>query len=649
MINFITTANRLTEPPTDDRLQLAKDNGVSIKVLHLTKDKSELKGYALPMIDPQGQTVNAIVYESQKPPYLFDDTKGGAVVLGSTTATHIYAIQGLDNAIYLHACLLSDDCMVITSLDFKGMVQAWSENRHIFIIDTLDRHNHNISWLNGINATLFSLVFDVETIFHSDDDLVNILAQTKQHNLLIAFDDPKPIDTPIHKNPYPIHAFGNLAPIVERIAYHAQTPISWAGQAVLGVLATIAQDKVNVKMPNGAVMPTSLYLLTQGESGSGKTVCQSIAYKAIIDHDKATTQAHNQAIDDYLIAVQSLTGKELKQYKQDNPRPIERKIIVTDGTIERILDKFIDDGITAQSWIDGELGAFFGGYSLTSDTAKSALAKYTNLWSGQAVSKDRSQKHAHATGKSTAYDCRFTIDISGQPFLLSQIMNDDLLRHQGLLPRFLLCCEPSKMGARQWNDPTRLNNPFYKDPILTAFWQDCTDHLTQKCDRQTVGYANAQARQFMADTQQDIERHLGRQGQWYDVNAFASRMIENIGRICALFAFWQATPFDTPAIHQDDIQRAYELVLYSLNEVIHYNTNATTKSEPQKVLDKIIQLAGEHNFVLYGVVQQALGRKGKSQVFEPILEYLTAMQCVQVTGNGTKGKPRTIHINPKLL
>jgi len=74
-------------------------------------------------------------------------------------------------------------------------------------------------------------------------------------------------------SPYPIHALPPLAKdAVMAISEHVQSPIAMTAQCVIGAMSHIAQAHVNAPHPfNAQGEPCSLYLLTEGQSGSRKS------------------------------------------------------------------------------------------------------------------------------------------------------------------------------------------------------------------------------------------------------------------------------------------------------------------------------------------------------------------------------------------
>ncbi|MDH1365575.1 YfjI family protein, partial [Acinetobacter johnsonii] len=98
---------------------------------------------------------------------------------------------------------------------------------------------------------------------------------------------------------YPIHALPPLArDAVIAIAEHVQAPIAMTAQCVIGAMSHIAQAHVNAPHPfNPQGEPCSLYLLTEGQSGSRKSTSRNMADKAIIQHERKQYELYRRDLE----------------------------------------------------------------------------------------------------------------------------------------------------------------------------------------------------------------------------------------------------------------------------------------------------------------------------------------------------------------
>lgn len=161
--------------------------------------------------------------------------------------------------------------------------------------------------------------------------------------------DPEPLSSDLSTpTPYPINAFtGLLRAVIEAVAYYAQVPLAMAGQCVLGALAHIGQRFVN--SPLGHNMPTSLILITEGESGSGKTQTMGLTHFKIKEHESQQYEKYLKDLATWEADKAGLKGADLKKYLNDMPMPANPKALFNEATIEPILDMFISGQITNAS------------------------------------------------------------------------------------------------------------------------------------------------------------------------------------------------------------------------------------------------------------------------------------------------------------
>ena len=390
--------------------------------------------------------------------------------------------------------------------------------------------------------------------------------------------------------PYPINAFtGLLRRVIEAVAYYAQVPLAMAGNNVLGALADIGQRFIDAPMGYG-YMPASLILITEGESGSGKTKAMSLTHCKIETHERQQYESYLQDLevwesDKIGLKGAGLKGAGLKEYLSNTPKPTNPKTVFDDATIEPILDKLVDGDISNASWATDEAGQFFNGHTMKGDTAGNALSAITKLYSSGRVARQRSQKSAHATPRTDAYDVRMTLLLQGQRVILEPALTDPLMNGQGFLARALIACPEDLRGKRVLNDEQRNEDNPYDNPDLLEYWARCDALLDPlpanelkdaqgTLQRLKIKWKDNHARQVFNNLAQDIENRQANGQALAYLKAYASRMAENASRIASLIAFFEKRQ----TITADDITRAFMLVEYSTSERLRY-LNATPTCE----------------------------------------------------------------------
>lgn len=560
------------------------------------------------LFDEHYQPSNLAIFPlDNREPFPLHGLENDCFILGN--GGQVVAVASLDTAIELYPYLtINGEYSLIAPLkdwQFERMVKAHASHSQVTLFTDYTTGKQLETTFKGHNVRLVATVDTITdlVISYSLDEIINDpnkepALQTKVKELNgIEWGEPEPLrQKVIFKNPYPLGAFnGVLGEAVQAIAYYAQVPLSIAGQAVLGALSTLGQGYVNAPM-GYEHKPASLFLLTEAESTAGKTQASRLAYYAIHQHEKMQYKAFIEAIDEWQAQKDSLKGKERAEFIASEPQPQNPNTTVRDITIEALLDKFIIGDCKNLSLSSDEAGQFFGGHTMKSDTVSNALSSLTTLWSDGRANRERSIKSQYGTPKTTAYDVRLTIDLAGQRAIIEPALNDSLMNGQGFLARFLISCEPSLIGERDWNSEQRLNANPYTDQRLITFWQRCNCLLdplpTERLDERFNLPFGIGAKKLLADYQQSVEQRQKQGKQLEYLRAFAGRMAENATRIATLFAYFD----NQKALNVEYLERAFLLVEYSINERLRYAEIQTQdKNDTEKLIEWIISKATGKN------------------------------------------------------
>lgn len=393
--------------------------------------------------------------------------------------------------------------------------------------------------------------------------------------------------------------------------------------------------------------PASLFLITQAQSGAGKTQVNRLAYKSIYQHDRQAYKEYIALMDEYINARDNLRGKERAEYLATHDKPTNPTITLKDATTESLLDRFVMMESYNQSWASDDAGQFFGGHDLKSDTNASTIANYAILWSSGEAHRMRSTRTKGATHHTNAYNCRMTLDLAGQAVIIKPAIDDPLLSGQGLLARCLFSAEPSLIGKRDWLTES---NP-HQDPILKAYWQTCTALLNRGMPTHADGTPNRQnmpfgkgAKRALQEFQQKIEYEQAKGGRLEHHTAFASRMAENATRIATLLAFFGGYEY----VECQHLQGAFELVQYSMNEILYYGESVDEPSDIEKLLAWLIKKAKDHpNYTLNrSFISQNAPNALRGKKLGEFLEDLESLSYVKLENVERK---KLVMLNPKLF
>lgn len=344
---------------------------------------------------------------------------------------------------------------------------------------------------------------------------------------------------------YPLTALGTLAPVAAEIAEHGQMQPALVGQSLLGAASLLTQGLYNVRTMAGD-KPLSLFLLTLGESGDGKSTADGVAMHSIKTWQREAGERYQ--------AERRQHAAELRTLKKGDPEPDEPRSpyrLVRDATVEG-LRRDLEHGPTAQGLFTDEAAAMLAGYGMSAEHKSKTAATFSGLWDTGDLSVSRSMG-----GRIELYGRRVAMHWLIQPHAAATALGDPLLSALGFWPRFLLAwpaaCEP------------RLDRPFRPDllPAVGAYWQRCTDLLAESlpsdCTKLPVIDMQPEARDMIGKAFERMEQQA-RRGRLQVVKPFALRATEQACRVAGVLA-----AFDRRGtINADDARNALELARYAI-------------------------------------------------------------------------------------
>lgn len=454
---------------------------------------------------------------------------------------------------------------------------------------------------------------------------------------------------------YPIHALPPLArDAVIAIAEHVQSPIAMTAQCVIGAMSHIAQAHVNAPHPfSPQGEPCSLYLLTEGQSGSRKSTSRNMADKAIIQHERKQYELYRRSLEQWKSGQASLNKKDRETYSAENPPPHDPSTLYSDITLESIAGLYVDGILNNASIASDEAGQFFGGYTMKGDTRTQAIGGYAKLFDDGFVERTRSKSNLNGSGR--AYDVRLTFNLQGQHEVLSEALKDPVLRGQGFLPRFILTVPENLAGTRLQDAIYRSKNANH-DHRLIAYWTRC-EYLLDDCPRPQGGQElhngryvipmNDEAREIDSAFYNMFEELQGKGKRYEYLQAFASRASQLARRLATVFAYFEGLQW----IDAKTLTGACEVVKHSLNEWATYSDiEVKTESDAERLIKWFAKYCTNKKIdkLAYSSFMNSCPRpmRGSKQKLEPVLEELIDNHYLKIE---EISKVRHILINPILL
>ncbi|MCJ9253888.1 DUF3987 domain-containing protein [Acinetobacter baumannii] len=456
-------------------------------------------------------------------------------------------------------------------------------------------------------------------------------------------------------NIYPIDALPMLGRgAAQAISEYVQAPIGMTAQCVIGAMAHIAQAHVNAPSPfdkqNGE--PCSLYLLSEGQSGSRKSTSRNLANRMIIAHERRNYDEYLLELERWEVGLNTCDKKERGPYLEEMIKPKDPSSLFSDITLESLQGLYIDEVIQNASISSDEAAQFFSGHTMKSDTRNHALGGFAQLFDDGYVERTRSKANLNGSGR--AFDVRLSFNLQGQHEILADALKDPILRGQGFLPRFILTI-PENLAGTRFKDEIHRTKDLNLDTRLIKFWDRCNYLLDkfplphteeQPIHKRYVIYMNADAEKIDLNFYNEIES-LQASGQIYEhMQAFASRASQLTRRLATVFAFFE----DRDVIDAEILNGATQIVRHSLNEWTRYSEIETIKeSNTEKLIKNIIDKCMKNNT---NCILKTLALKGapinlrKVKEFDFYLFELIELNYVRLV---TINKSTYIELNPLLL
>jgi len=456
-------------------------------------------------------------------------------------------------------------------------------------------------------------------------------------------------------NPYPIHALPPLAQhAVMAISEHVQSPIAMTAQCVIGAMSHIAQTKVNAPHPfNPQGEPCSLFLLTEGQSGSRKSTSRNLADQAIIKHERKQYEQYRSDLEQWKSGHAGLPKKDREAYCAENPPPNDPSTLYSDITLESIAGLYIDGILSNASIASDEAGQFFGGHTMKGDTRNQALGGYAKLFDDGFVERTRSKSNLNGSGR--AYDVRLTFNLQGQHEVLAEALKDPVLRGQGFLPRFILTI-PENLAGTRLQDAIYRNKTASTDHRLIAYWTRC-EYLLDDCPHVKAEHELHNGRYVlpMNDDARDIDQEfynmfeaLQGKGKRYEyLQAFASRASQLARRLATVFAYFEGLQW----IDAKTLKGACEVVKHSLNEWAMYaDIEVKSESDAERLIKWLVKKCHDQktNRIAYSNVQTSCPRpmQKNKNLLEMVIQQLIDSNYIKIE---SIGRTRYVVIHPCLV
>jgi putative DNA primase/helicase len=379
-----------------------------------------------------------------------------------------------------------------------------------------------------------------------------------------------------------------IADAIEAVHEHVKLPEEMAAASILANCAFAAQSHYDVINPKGIVSPSSLFLLTIGESGERKSASDKTANAPTRNHQKTLKEDYEKKLKTYKAEISAWTAKykaimrnaksisknellaHLNDTNQCGPKPelpLNYKLLISNPTIEGISTHF-QHGHPSAAIFSDEGSIFLGGYSMK-ESRMATVAVLSNFWGGE--DGDRTRKNHDDSylleGRRTSFN------LLVQPETVEEFVSDRVVRGQGFFARCLISWPKSTIGTRfieaeeldetlQTDSRILLYNSIvaYMLNLKWAYKKDSNGVVNyQELQPIVVGLSD-EAKHLWLTAHNWIEKQLNPGMPYHSIKAFGAKMLENAVRIACVFEAYEYGSITYIGI--ENLQRALFLMQY---------------------------------------------------------------------------------------
>ena len=351
---------------------------------------------------------------------------------------------------------------------------------------------------------------------------------------------------------------------IDEVENNIQAPRPLILSGALTAMSLACQGLIDVRKPNGQVVPVSLMIMSIANSGERKSTVENIFLAPIRDFQKVESSNYQRCYSEWLarfeawkvrkqvilkmIGQKASKGRDsvadelsLIDHERSKPdKPRQFKMLYEDATSEALFLGLHQNVSTAGLISSEGVGVINGG-------AMNDLAKQNSLWSGDAITVDRASAESYEL-----WGVRLTVSMMLQDSAFNDYMarRGEKSRGAGLWARFLVCRPQTTQGTRVISNGT-------------MSWEHCekfTARLSNILNRNLAllegsGHSrkvicfSPEAKARWLEVFNKIERGILPGGRFESIGDHASKLADNIARVAAIFHYFEegegSISFDT--------------------------------------------------------------------------------------------------------
>lgn len=365
-----------------------------------------------------------------------------------------------------------------------------------------------------------------------------------------------------YPRPHEVYASFNLPiiqPAVNEGCRNLLSPYRLVQFGALSVACLACQPLVNVRLPRGHAVPTSLFTLLVARSGEGKTAAESVFKRGVCRFEEAERAKYASAWKEYKeqlelfdVTRQALAAGVRRAIADGGDVAAAEEALLTHVRAKPVQPKLVRvcyDDVTPEAWLVGMADNFPASALFSSEAAAilngrafADLEKLNQAWSSGTLSADRkTQRSVYLAW------CRVMLALMIQPDPLARYLEGKGKKAKGLgfWARALVCDPGSTQGTRLVYDGT-----------LT--WAHCDvfaarvfDLLTKAADLVGKEGYEPEVLEFSPEAAAHwfylhnwYEEQIRPGGRYEGASDHASKLSDNIARVAAVLHYFEG--FDGP-------------------------------------------------------------------------------------------------------
>ncbi|USU01362.1 YfjI family protein [Pseudomonas siliginis] len=341
---------------------------------------------------------------------------------------------------------------------------------------------------------------------------------------------------------------------MDEVQTNIQAPRGLILSTALTAIAIVSQGLIDVRKPNGQVVPTSLMVLTIADSGERKSTVENVFLGPLRDFQRQQGSVYQHELQMWQvrhdiwkarrtallkdITKKSSVGQPIQDEEQqisshqvtEPLRPKEFKLLYEDCTSEALFLGLYQNLPTA-GLTSSEGGGVLGGRAFND------LSKMNSIWSGDAISVERK-----TTQSFVLNEARLTVSIMAQVSAVDSYMvrRGEMARGSGLWARFLVCHPQSTQGSRISHSNTQSQEHCGNFTLrLTELLQQNVKLLRQPAFEKEIVEFTLEASERWIKIANQIEMDILPGYQFEGAGDHASKLADNIARVAALFHYFE--------------------------------------------------------------------------------------------------------------